>query len=258
VIERMTKMLGVAAAAAAVAVVGGCAPVGVTAQLGYAQTEIHGTLALDESGGSGAIEQDIESAFGLGSPSGSPYLRGQADFDGPVVTASAFWLRDSGRGQLDTDFGGLPANTPVAANLDLAVIKVAAAYDFDLGPVTLAPGVLADVFALDFSAAETTLGNREEIDDIVFVPMPFLRAAAAIGSFAVIADVAWIEVSDLGDASGRFFDVEGIVDWSVSPHAHVFAGYRVVDIDGSGDAGAQAFAADLQIRGWFLGGGLRF
>ena len=36
------------------------------------------------------------------------------------------------------------------------------------------------------------------------------------------------------------------------------AGYRHVDLDGSGDAGSDRFAADLHLQGWTIGGGVRF
>ena len=63
---------------------------------------------------------------------------------------------------------------------------------------------------------------------------------------------------DLGDNDGRFLDFEAIVEWSPMPWARVFTGYRFMDLDGNGDTGSAAFAADLEIRGWVVGGGVRF
>ncbi|HEB52185.1 MAG TPA: hypothetical protein ENI87_02900 [bacterium] len=236
----------------------GCVPVGASGQVGYARMKVAGQLALDAAGNQGSIEQGVDSAFGLGQGEGSPYYRAQVDFGGPVVTASAFWLRDSGRGELADAFGGFASGTSVASRLDVAVAKIGASYDFDLGLVKVSPGVLFDVFALDFSARELTLNGREEIDDIVFVPMPAVRAESRLGSFAVVAELGGIAASGSGDNEGRFFDAEAMLEWSPLPLAHLFAGYRLLDIDGSGRSGTESFAVDLQIEGWMIGGGVRF
>ncbi|MCK5942732.1 MAG: hypothetical protein KAI24_12220 [Planctomycetes bacterium] len=243
----------------ALTALGGCVPVGITGQVGYAHVRVGGEIALDDGGGSPSQnEQSVESAFGLGDWQGSPYLRAQVDAGGPVLTTSLFRLREEGRGQLADSFGGLPSGTTVESSLDLGVAKISAAYDFDLGLVKLAPGVLFDVFALDFSARELTLGSREEIDEIVFVPMPFVRAEAGVGPFTAVGEIGYLEVSDLGDNEGRFLDAEVMVEWHPLPLGHFFAGYRYIDVDGSGKTGDESFSTDLQIQGWTLGGGIRF
>lgn len=237
----------------------GCVPVGFSGQVGYARMKVGGDLALDNGGGAtSAIEQGVDSAFGLGDSQGSPYFRGQLDLGGPVLTGSVFWLRDEGQGQLQDAFGGLPAGTAVEGRLDLGVAKLSAVYDLDLGLIKVSPGVLFDVFALDFTARELTLGSREEIDDVVFVPMPFVRAEAGLGPVTAIGEVGYLEVSSLGDNEGQFLDFEAMLEIHPIPLGHVFVGYRYVGIDGSGDTGDEAFATDLQIQGWVIGGGLRF
>lgn len=242
-----------------VTMLSGCVPVGFTGQVGYARMKVGGDLALDNGGGSSpAIEQGVDSAFGLGDSQGSPYFRGQLDLGGPVFSGSIFWLRDEGQGQLQDAFGGLPAGTAVAGRLDLGVAKLSAVYDLDLGPLKVSPGVLFDVFALDFSARELTLGSREEIDDVVFVPMPFVRAEAGLGPVTAVGEVGYLEVSSLGDNEGRFLDFEAMLEIHPLPLGHVFVGYRYLGIDGSGDTGDEAFATDLQIQGWVVGGGIRF
>jgi len=243
----------------AVPMLASCASYGLTGQVGYARMKVGGDLALDSSGGSsGAIEQDVESAFGLGDSQGSPYFRGQVDAGGPVFTGSLFWLREDGQGQLQDAFGGLPAGTAVASRLDLGVAKLSAVYDFDLGPIKLSPGVLFDVFALDFSARELTLGSSEEIDDVVFVPMPFVRAEGGLGPITAVGEIGYLEVSNLGDNEGQFLDIEATIEVHPIPLGHLFVGYRYLGIDGSGDTGDEAFATDLQIQGWVIGGGIRF
>lgn len=238
----------------------GCVPLDVTAQAGYAHVQIDGDLALDDgqSSSQSSIQQGVDSAFGLGDGHGSPYLRAQVEAGGPVLTGSIFWLRDSGEGELNQSFGGLSANTRVASELDLAVGKVSLAYDFDLGVVRIAPGVMFDVFALDFTARELVLGSREEIDEVVFVPMPFVRAQADVGPVAAVAEFGYLDVAGLGDTDGTFYDVEAALEWTVAPMAHLFVGYRMIGIDGSGETDSERFSADLTIRGLTIGGGVRF
>ena len=98
----------------------GCVPVGFSAQVGYASMNVGGDLAL-ESGGAAAIDQGIDSAFGLGDSQGSPYYRAQVDLGGPVLTGSMFWLREDGEGQLQDAFGSLSSGTAVESRLDLGV-----------------------------------------------------------------------------------------------------------------------------------------
>lgn len=237
----------------------GCVPFGVSGQVGYTQMKVGGELAL--TGGSGnqqAIDQSVDSAFGLGDQQGSPYFRGQLDFGAPVVTASVFWLRESGQGQLADSFGGLLQGTVVDSTLDLAVAKITASYDFDLGFVKLSPGVLFDVFALDFRASEQALMSSEEIDDIAFVPMAFLRGEAGIGPLTAVAELGYLEFSDLDGNDGKFLDFEAMIEWYPVPLGHVFAGYRFISIRGEGDTDSEDFATDLQIQGWVIGGGVRF
>lgn len=166
-------------------------PFGVTGQVGYASMSVGGELALSSNSGGNptAINQGIDSAFGLGDGQGSPYYRAQVDLGAPVITASAFWLRESGQGQLANSFGGLPRGTPVNSRLDLSVVKITASYDFDLGLVKVSPGVLFDLFALDFDVREPTLGGSEDIDDIVYVSMPFVRTEAGLVPISAVAEL---------------------------------------------------------------------
>ncbi|MGK0205953.1 MAG: hypothetical protein ACI89X_002289 [Planctomycetota bacterium] len=237
----------------------GCVPFGVSGQVGYTQMKVGGELALTSGTGNlQAIEQGVDSAFGLGDGQGSPYLRGQLDFGAPVVSASVFWLRETGQGQLADSFGGLLQGTVVESTLDLAVAKITASYDFDLGLVKVSPGVLFDVFALDFRAREQTLMSSEEIDDIAFLPMAFLRAETGLGPVNAVAELGYLEFSSIDGKHGQFLDFEAMVEWFPLPLGHIFAGYRYISTKGEGDTGSGDFATDLQIQGWVIGGGIRF
>jgi len=237
-----------------------CSPIGWTVQAGYTQLEVGGDIALASGTGGtgGAPEQDVGTAFGLGDPRGSPYLRAQADLGAVVLTASGFEFRESGDGRLDSTFGGLPASTPVHTDLQLGCAKLSATYDFDLGLVKISPGLAIDVFDLDFRAEEQSLGNAEEIDEIVGVPMLLVRAEAGIGVVDVVAEIGYLETPRIDRNKGRFLDAELMVEGSVLPLLHVFAGYRYIAIDATGDTGTDSFGIDLQVRGFVVGGGLRF
>jgi hypothetical protein len=237
-----------------------CAPIAWTAQAGYMQLELGGDIALASgTGGTGdAPKQDVGTAFGLGDQRGSPYLRAQADFGSIVLTASGFQFRESGRGQLDASFGGLPAATPVATELKFGCAKLSATFDIDLGPVKVSPGLAMDVFDLEFRAEELSLGNAEVIDEVVGVPMLLLRAEAGIGIVDLVGEVGYLETPRIRSSKGRFLDVELMAECPVSSSVRLFAAYRFIDIDAKGDTGTESYGIDLQVRGFVVGGGLRF
>lgn len=237
-----------------------CSPVGATLQAGYTQMRVGGSFALaDGTGGTGdAPLQDVGTAFGLGDDRGSPYVRAQLDLGGLVLGADAFLFEERGEGVLDASFGGLPATTPVAADLRFGCAKLSAVYDIDLGLVKVAPGLAMDVFDLDFRVEETSLGNAEEIDELVGVPLLFVRAEAGIGVVDLVGEIGYLETPRIDGAEGRFLDVEVLAECSVLPMLHLFGGYRLIDLDANGDTGSESYGIDLQVRGWVLGGGLRF
>lgn len=95
--------------------------------------------------GSTAIRQDVESAFGLGDKQGAPYGRVALDTGVQVLSVSAFTFSESGRGNLQADFGdivSLPGGVPVQTSLDLTNIKAAYALQISLGPVAISPASL--------------------------------------------------------------------------------------------------------------------
>src|SRR5690606_9598741 len=105
---------------------------------------------------------------------------------------------------------------------------------------------------------ELSLGNAEVIDEIVGVPLLFLRAEAGVGPVDVIGEIGYLETPRIDGGEGRFLDAEVLVEVSVLPLGHVFAGYRLLDIDANGHTSSDSYGIDLQVRGWQIGGGLRF
>jgi hypothetical protein len=237
----------------ALALLAACAagPPLLTADLAYTRLAIDGSLALD--GGA----QDVGPAFGLGGERSSPHVRVAADLGMPELAVSGFWIHEQGNGVLTAPFGGLPAGTAVATDLDLGNAKVTAALAVELGPVTIAPGLLVDVFAVDFHASSSP-GNREEVDEVVAVPLPFVHARAALGRVHVLAEVGWFELPSSLDTDGRFVDVEAGVAWNATGRVHLLAGWRHLAADVDGSSGSDAVGIDLSVQGWFVGGGIRF
>jgi hypothetical protein len=226
--------------------------------LGYTQMAVDGDLALAPASGPAGTGQDIGSAFGLGDKQPSPLLRGGVDFGVLELDGSLFWLSESGDGTLTQAFGGIAPGTAVASDLDLAVAKFTATGAFRLGAVTIAPGLLVDVFDVDFTARELTLGNSEQIDELLLVPMPFVRLGASSGAFDFGLEAGFLSISRSGGSKGRFSDLEANVRWTAPAGWNLFAGYRRLGIDAEGDSGADNIEIDLSLAGWFIGGGLQF
>jgi hypothetical protein len=167
-------------------------------------------------------------------------------------------LQESGTGRLQGDFGGLPASTPVQADLELGLTKLTATVPFAFGPLRLAPGLQLDVLDLEFTAQETATGNREEIDDALFLPLLHVRGELTLGPVCIGLDLGALDTPTIDDASATVLDVELLVEWSVLAQGHVFAGYRHLEFDAAGTSGDDRLAVDLDLTGWTLGFGLRF
>ncbi|MCA8963771.1 MAG: hypothetical protein H6838_03270 [Planctomycetes bacterium] len=238
---------------------GGCS-VGASAQLGYTQMAVSGDLGLTTGalGVPSSAHQDIESAFGLGDPQGSPYVRAQTDLGFAVLTGSGFLFSEKGTGRLDADFGGISAGTPVESSLDFANAKVSMSFDFGIGPVKVSPGLAVDVFDVNFRARETSFGNTEEVDQVLFVPLLFLRAEADLAGVKGIAEVGYLKTPEVDNAEAEVLDLELLAEVQVVSNLSAFVGYRLIDLQGKGDSDGDSFDIDLQVSGWMIGGVLRF
>ena len=237
----------------------GCASAKIATQAGYTQLHIDGSVALESTqAGPGAdVEQDIGSGLGLGDDRGSPFVRVDVDFGWPVLTASGFTFHELGQGVLRADFGGLAQATPVSSELDFGCLKLAAVCDVEIGPVTLSPGLAFDVFDFDFRVSDQ-FGNSEVIDELVGVPLLFARAAAYLGAVQLMVEGGYVEGLSGETEGDAFFDLEGQLRVCVSPSLHLLAGYRFLGVDATGDTGTEVFGLDLQVHGWFVGGGFTF
>jgi hypothetical protein len=238
----------------------GCTVTSATGELGFTQMSVGGDIAL--ASGTGGVppgsSQDIGSAFGLGDEQGSPWLRGQVEFGALVLTGSAFHFSERGQGVLDATFGGLAEATPVSTELEFSNCKLSGTYAFDLGPLVLSPGLALDLFDFRFKATETTFGNSEAIDEFMPVPMLFLRAATEVGVVTATVEIGYLQTPEMNHSEVMLLDLEAMVEVRLGESFHLLGGYRAMDIDGKGETDSSSYEVDLTVRGWTIGGGVRF
>jgi len=236
-----------------------CYQLQATAQAGYTQMAIDGDIALSTTGGAASVNQSVDSAFGIGDPQGSPYVRAQADFGTPVLTVSAFTFDEQGSGTLNAQFGNITAGTDVNSDITFTNAKVSLAFDIPLGPIKIAPGIAADIFDLDMHVRDTTGTFAEDLTVLAPVPMAFVRGEAdLLGWAGVVAELGYVQVPTIKDVKGTFWDAEVMLELRPTSLLHLFAGYRLIGIDAEGTVDGQDFATDLRISGWTIGGGIRF
>lgn len=109
--------------------------------------------------------------------------------------------RNSGAGQLTAFGAGRP--TRWSCRVWLAVARLGLSCEFDVVPVAVGPGVLGDVFAVD-SRAIDRLGNRDEIDAIVVVPMRSMRLGGGAGPVTAMVELGSIRAEPRGPRAAAF------------------------------------------------------
>lgn len=238
----------------------GCTQFEVTAQGGYTSMAVGGDVALAANSGGSLVnlDQSVESAFGLGEDQGSPYARVQLDMGTPVLTASGFMFEESGRGRLQASFGDIVGGTEVFTDLAFDNAKISFAFDIDLGPITVSPGLACDLFNLELHVRDVAGFATEDLEVLAPVPLGFLRVAADLGVVGVVAEGGYITIPEIDDYEGTFWDAELMVEVRPTPLLHLFAGYRYMKIEAEGLADDQSFDVNLDISGWMAGGGIRF
>jgi hypothetical protein len=255
---NLTPPALLAAAFAAAFGCGSCTQMHGTAQAGYSQMAIDGRVALSTAGGGASIDQDVDSAFGIGDPQGAPYVRAQLDFGTPVLTASAFTFNESGSGTLNANFGSITSGTPVNSDLRFTDAKVSLAFDIPLGPIKIAPGLAADLIYLEMNVRSTLSASSEDLKVFAPVPMGFVRAEADLGVVGLVGEFGYVKNPNIGDVEGTLWDGEVMAELRAGRALLLFAGYRTISVNGSGTVDNQDFSTDLRISGWTIGGGLRF
>lgn len=229
------------------------------AQAGYAQLSLDGDIGY-ANGNTVAVQQDVESAFGLGDTQGSPYGRAQVDFGVPVLTVSAFNFEDEGRGFLQSDFGNIPAlggGVPVQSELEMLNAKVSYAFEIGLGPVSISPGVAVDYFDLQIDVTDAFGLAREQVDVNGPLPLGFLRAELDFGIVSAFAEAGYMS-AEIDDVDGELLDIEAQLVVHPTDLIELFVGYRHVNMVLDGLIDDDTVDTDITISGLIFGGGIRF
>lgn len=258
----MRKLAAIAVTATVLFTAGGCVGVGARAYVGFTQTEVEGDFALDSTSGGAnlsSIKNDIENDFGITEASPSVWVKAEIEPpDFGVISVSGFTYSEEGTGTLSNNFGDVPAGSNVTTDLTFDNAKVAWTYDmFDLEFFHVSPGLAVDLFAIDTRVSSTSPSAFEDVDSLAFVPMLYVRTGVNAAIVALDVEAGWMSI-DLGDADGEYFDLEAMARLNIAPAVEIVAGYRWISIDGEGKAEGQRFAADLDMRGWYVGGGIAF
>lgn len=233
-----------------------CSLPGASAEAGYALLSLSGDVGLSDTGGGSFVDQDV-SSLGLGGDEGSPYARAQLDLGMPVLALKGFTFEQEGSGTLEDPFGSINAGN-VTSKLSLTNIQGSLAFEFALGPVSVAPGIAVDYLDVDFSVREQGSGLTETIDWQAPIPMAFLRAEADLWLLQGVGEVGYIQVPEIQGIEGTFWDLDLTVSYRPTPLVHLFTGYRHVHIDANGESGGQNFDTNLDLAGWVFGGGFSF
>jgi len=138
---------------------------------------------------------------------------------------------------------------------------------FDVLPIPglrLKPGIGVDYFDLMIQA-DAGGGVSERIDTQALIPIGCLQAGLEVWVFEALMEGGFMQVPQGfvekytdDDYDGTFFDLEGLLKWHPHQNVTLFVGYRYISFDGKGDAGENRFELDSGIRGWMVGGGLKF
>jgi len=228
-------------------------------QAGYAHLSLDGDIGYS-NGNTVAVEQDFESVFGLGDSQGSPYGRAQIDFGVPVLTVSAFSFEDKGSGDLQSNFGNIPAvagGVEVQSELDMMNAKVSLAFEIGIGPVSISPGLAIDYFDLQIDVTEDVLFESEQVDVSGPLPLAFLRADVDLGIVSAFAEAGYMS-ADIDDVDGELLDIEAQLVLHPAPLVELFVGYRYWNIALDGIIDNNTIDTDIKVSGLIFGGGIRF
>jgi len=242
-------------AGAALIALSACSIPTAEVQAGFAQLSIEGNVGYVEGATNATIEQDAESAFGLGDKQGSPYVRGQIDFGMPRLTVSAFTFEDEGEGVLTADFGSLTTGVGVNSSVDMQALKAAYSLDLGIGPVSVSPGLAVDYFDLTIEASNGLISEQLDLNGPL--PLLFLRTELDFGTIGAFVEAGYI-TADIDDVDGEMLDLEAQLIYRPWSMLELFAGYRLMHLAVEGEIDGDSTDTDLTISGLVFGGGLKF
>lgn len=228
----------------------------------------NGDIALQNAAGSldlGSNQNSLDDNMGLGDTEVSPYVRLQMDSDKHRVRVHGFGMDAEGSGTLagttpgTGNFGDIPAGTPVTTEMQFLAINANYGYElFRNQDFRVAGGLQLAYYSLDIAARSAS--GREEVQTDALVPYPFLEVEGFRGDFSAGANASIMGL-DVGDGSGRYWDMEAYVRWERTidrANLDVMVGYRYILLDAYGNASGRDFDADIDIQGVFISAGIRF
>lgn len=134
-------------------VTSGCSLPGLSGDVGYAMLSLSGDVGLSNAGGGVFAEQSVDD-FGLGEEQGTPYARVELDMGMPVLSAKGFVFEEETTGELTVPFGSIGGGATVDSKLSLTNIQGALAFEFALGPISLAPGIAVEYLDFDMTVSD--------------------------------------------------------------------------------------------------------
>lgn len=247
---------------AALAALPSCAGQTYHVDVGAMFAKTSGDVALQNSAGSlqlGQNKNNVDDNLGVGDLEASPYVRLQGDQDQHRLRLHGFGIDTKGSGRLAGDYGDLvnqPGGTQVTATLRFFALGATYAYELLRDEhYRVAAGAALNFYSLDV-AARSAIG-RESVQTSVLVPMPYAEVEGYLGPVTAGVNAGFMS-ADLGDANGRYIDVEAFLRWQAVEELDAMVGYRYLIMDGAGNASGRDFYADVAIQGFFVSGGVRF
>jgi hypothetical protein len=204
----------------------------------------NGDIALQNAAGTlslGDNQNDIDSELGTGDTQAAPYARLEASNGKHRFRLHGFGMDANSSGQLLGDFGNIAAGSQVTTSTEFYAISANWGLEVLRGEkYRVAVGAQAGYYSLDVAARSQT--SREEG---LFGPLTIGANAGIMGA-------------DLGDGSGRYWDMEGYLRLQATKNFDLMAGYRYLLLDAYGTATDRDFDADVDVQGVFLTAGIKF
>ncbi|MFT7534937.1 MAG: hypothetical protein ACI85K_000888 [Hyphomicrobiaceae bacterium] len=233
-----------------------CAGQTYRAEVGPMFARARGEFTLANSAQFLPPNNSLDGNMGLGETEVAPYVALRTDYNKHRVRLNGFYLDSEGSATLANAYGNIAAGTTVQTTMDF--FAIASNYSYEVmreDHYRIGIGAQLGFYSLDVGARSAA--GREEVTSEVFVPMPYLEIEGFWKDFTVGANMG-IMSADLGDASGRYIDLEGYANWAINESYDVKLGYRYLLLDGYGRASSRDFDADVDVQGLYLSAGIRF
>lgn len=226
------------------------------AEVGPMFARARGEFALANSAQVQQPNNSLDSNMGLGETEFAPYVALRTDYNAHRARLNGFYIDSEGSGVLANDYGDIPALDSVQTSLDFFTMATNYSYQVLRGAhYRLGVGGQLGFYSLDVAARSPS--GSEGVTSEVFVPMPYLEFEGFWDDFTFGTNMG-IMSADLGDANGRYVDLEGYANWAVNEDYNVKLGYRYILIDCYGRASSRDFDADVDVQGFYLSAGIRF